>query len=63
MSKFRKTKHEVAICPFFTWTSENIGEIDKTEKENDVNLIHCTHLDNPDLHEGNCQENLCPLRR
>lgn len=57
MAKFRKTKNRIAICPFFTWTSENIRE--HTEK--DVSLIHCSHLDNPDLYEGNCQKNLCPL--
>ncbi len=61
MTEFCKTKTGIAICPFFSWTSENIGEEDKSSKENDVNLTHCTHLDNPDLYEGNCQRNLCPL--
>lgn len=60
MKKYRKTKSGIAICPFFTWTSENIEGLGRTE-ENDVSLIHCTHLDNPNLNEGNCQKNLCPL--
>lgn len=59
MSKFRTTKSGVAICPFFTWTSENIEGLGHTDK--DVSLTYCTHFDNPDLYEGNCQENLCPL--
>lgn len=60
MTKFRKTKHGVAICPFFTWTSEDVERLGQTEL--DVSLIHCTHPDNPDSHEGNCQGKLCPIR-
>jgi hypothetical protein len=59
MSKFRKTKHGLAICPFFIWTSENIEHLGQTE--NDVNLAFCNHFGNTDNHEGNCQEKLCPL--
>ncbi|MGD2065671.1 MAG: hypothetical protein PVI43_00695 [Candidatus Bathyarchaeota archaeon] len=59
---FRKTKAGVTICPFFTWTSENIGEMCKSEShEDDVNLTHCTHKDNPDHLEGNCTIKNCPL--
>ena len=59
MSNFRKTKSGIAICPFFTWTSEDIGG--EGHSENDVNLVHCTNLDNPDLYEGNCSKGKCPL--
>lgn len=37
----RRTKAGLAICPFFTWTSENIEGLGHTE--DDVNLIHCIH--------------------
>ncbi|HDY87835.1 MAG TPA: hypothetical protein ENH82_06925 [bacterium] len=57
--EFRKTKPGVAICPFFTWMSENIEREGHTE--NDVSLIHCIHPKNPDLCEGNCQKDMCPL--
>lgn len=57
MSEFRKTKAGVQICPFFIWRSENIRE--HTEK--DVSLAFCTHPDNQDDYEGNCQKDLCPL--
>jgi len=56
---FRKTKSGVAICPFFGWTSENIEGEGRTE--DDVSLIFCSHLENPDDYEGNCQAKLCPL--
>lgn len=56
---FRKTKAGVAICPFFIWTSENIGDLGHSE--NDVNLTHCTHPNNPDDYEGNCQSDVCPV--
>lgn len=59
MKTYRKTKHGVAICPFFTWTSENIEGCGHTET--DVNLVHCTHPDNPNDREGNCVLRLCPL--
>ncbi len=55
MSAFRKTKAGVAICPFFTWTGEDVGD-----NENDVNLTHCVHPNNKDDCEGNCQEKYCP---
>lgn len=59
--QFRSTKPGVAICPFFTWTSENIeGEGHTTQ---DVNLTYCVHPSNSDKYEGNCQEKLCPLMR
>lgn len=61
MNIYRHTKPGVAICPFFTWTSENIGDPDKSSKENDVNLTHCVHQNNPNRLEGNCCEKLCPL--
>jgi len=57
--KFRKTKHKVAICPFFIWTSEDIER--EGHAENDVSLSFCSHPENPDDYEGNCQEKLCPL--
>ena len=60
MNNFRKTKNGIAICPFFSWASENIEGLGHIEE--DISLIHCTHLDNPDLNEGNCQKNLCPLQ-
>ena len=53
---FRKTKSEVAICPFFIWTSEDI-----VQNENDLSLSFCNHPKNPDDYEGNCQEKICPL--
>lgn len=56
-SKFRKTHSRVAICPFFSWTSED----SKEASENDVNLIFCNHPDNIDKHEGNCRADICPL--
>lgn len=59
--KFRKTKSGVAICPFFTWASENIGGYGHSE--NDVNLVHCSHPNNEDPYEGNCCEKICPLIR
>lgn len=59
--KYRRTKLSVAICPFFVWQSENIGEPDKTPKEGDVSLVFCDHPDNPDKYEGNCAVHLCPL--
>lgn len=59
---FQKTRAGVAICPFFTWVSENVEGLGQCE-ENDVNLVHCTHHNNPEDCEGNCQEKLCPLRR
>ncbi len=37
----RRTKAGLAICTFFTWTSENIEGLGHTE--DDVNLIHCIH--------------------
>jgi len=58
MSEFRKTKNGIAICPFFSWTSENVERLGHTEE--DVNLTHCSNPDNPDLNEGNCQRDLCP---
>jgi len=56
---FRQTKSGIAICPFFTWTSENIeGE---GHSENDVNLVYCVHPANKDNYEGNCREDTCPI--
>lgn len=59
--EYCKTKAGLAICPFFAWTSENIGDEDKTAKEDDVNLVFCTHPENEDEYEDNCQEIMCPL--
>lgn len=56
---FRKTKAGIAICPFLIWTSENIEGEGHTE--NDVSLAFCSHSENPDNCEGNCQEKICPL--
>lgn len=58
--KIHKTKAGIAICPFFSWQSENIEGCGRHE-ENDVNLTYCDHIDNPDDYEGNCQEKYCPL--
>ena len=58
-NKFRSTKAGVQICPFFSWTSENIEGLG--HRENDVNLTICTHERNPNYHEGNCQEEWCPI--
>lgn len=58
MRHFRRTKPGVQICPFFTWTSE-LRE--GPPSENDVNLTHCIHPDNPDDCEGNCFAKACPL--
>ena len=58
MSNYRKTKHGIAICPFFTWTSE-LRE--GPPSETDVNLVFCVHADNKDDVEGNCFEGRCPL--
>ena len=57
--KFRKTKAGVKICPFFSWTSENIEGLG--HQENDVNLTICCHERNPHYHEGNCQGEWCPI--
>ena len=59
MSKFRTTKNRIPICPYFIWTSENIEGLG--QQENDVNLTFCSHFDNTENYEGNCQEELCPL--
>ena len=59
MAQYQKTKHGLAICPFFIWQSENVegrGHI-----ETDVNLTFCNHTKNPKDCEGNCQEEYCPL--
>ena len=57
--RFRKIKSGIAICPFLIWTSENIEGLGHTEE--DVNLIFCTHFENPDSYEGNCRKEICPL--
>ena len=57
--RFHKTKSKVAICPFFTWTSENIEGEGHTE--NDVSITFCSHPKNPDDYEGNYQKEQCPL--
>ena len=59
MSEFCRTKAGLMVCPFFSWTSENIEGLG--HQEGDVNLTFCGHPDNPDDHEGNCQEKTCPL--
>lgn len=59
MSEFLKTKAGIAICPHFTWISENIEGLGHSE--NDVNLTHCTHPGNLEDYEGNCQEKNCPF--
>lgn len=59
MNNIRRTKPGIAICPFFTWTSEDIERTG--HNENDVNLTHCTHKANKHDHEGNCCEPDCPL--
>ena len=60
--EFRTTKAGIAICPFFIWQSENIGEpIGADSAENDVSLIFCNHPKNIHDHEGNCYEDRCPL--
>ncbi len=62
MSKFRRTQSGIAICPFFTWNSENIGRPPGFGcTEDDVNLVHCIHPKNLNEFEGNCQPQLCPL--
>lgn len=53
----------VAICPYFTWTSEGIGEPPGYHSETDVNLTYCSHPDNPDQHEGNCCVRDCPITK
>lgn len=58
---YQETKAGIPICPFFVWESENIGDEDKSAKEYDVNLVHCTHPKNEVNCEGNCQEDICPL--
>lgn len=57
---FKRTKAGIKICPFFGWTSENIEGAGRQE-ENDVNLTICSHEQNPNQYEGNCQESFCPL--
>ena len=57
--KYRETKNGIAICPYFIWTSENIGGAGHSE--NDVNLCFCNHPDNKEDVEGNCREELCPV--
>lgn len=59
LQKIVRTKSGIAICPFFTWASENIEGLGHSE--NDVDLTHCTHPSNKEDHEGNCIEYLCPL--
>ncbi len=56
---FRTTKAGVTICPFFCWTSEDIERLGQSE--NDVNLVICQHENNEHQHEGNCQEEYCPI--
>jgi len=55
MSEFQKTKHGMAICPFFTWQS------DDNTNECDIVLTFCIHPDNKDNCEGNCSKERCPL--
>ena len=59
MSEFCKTKHGVAICPFFGWQSENIEGLGHSE--DDVDLTFCSHPKNPNDCEGNCNPGDCPL--
>lgn len=59
MRKYRKTKAGLAICPYFGWASEDIEGLG--QQENDVNLSFCSHPDNKEPYEGNCQERNCPL--
>lgn len=59
MMKYRRTKSGVAICPYFIWQSEDIEKIG--HNENDVNLTFCSHSQNENDFEGNCQSDLCPL--
>ncbi len=59
MSGFRKTKHGLAICPFFIWQSEDTQN--NNEDECDISLTLCTHPNNKDNHEGNCNKEGCPL--
>uniref|UniRef100_A0A6M3XG09 Uncharacterized protein n=1 Tax=viral metagenome TaxID=1070528 RepID=A0A6M3XG09_9ZZZZ len=62
--KFRTTKQGVAICPFFTWTSEDKALIERQgHSENDVSLTLCVHPDNPNDYEGNCNKTNCPLSK
>ena len=60
MKGFRTTKHGIAICPYFTWQSENV-EGGGWQAENDVNLTFCNHPDNSNDCEGNCTVEFCPL--
>lgn len=53
--KFQKTKHEIAICPYFIWKSEH------EHCEEDVSISFCTHINNDEDNEGNCRKELCPL--
>ena len=52
--KFRKTKTEFPICPYFIWESEH-------GSEESICVCFCNHSENPDEYEGNCQEKICPL--
>ncbi len=56
---FRKTDAGVAICPFFTWTSEDIECIGHNEY--DVSLTYCSHPNQIDKCEGNCRYKYCPI--
>ena len=60
MSKFRKTKYGIAICPFFQWQR---GEIEGLgQRCDDVSLVICCHKKNTAWdYEGNCTKQLCPL--
>lgn len=54
-------------CNYFIgqWEEHYIESIpiEECEMKYKPILVFCNHEDNPDNHEGNCNEKLCPLLR
>jgi hypothetical protein len=49
-------------CEFFTgqWEDEHLYE-DESYKEYEPVLVHCAHVNNYQMCEGNCNKEDCPL--
>ena len=52
--KFRETKTGFPICPYFIWKSEH-------DSDENISICFCSHSENPDEYESNCQKEICPL--
>jgi len=50
-------------CKYLTCTWEESEEVEGPDwRENSPELVYCNHPGNEDMFEGNCNEELCPLR-